>query len=230
MSVVKVEDDVVKIADKIGQTNPHDATAKKLEWSPKFSVVNSGAEIIRTACGVKKVFIDSLFTAERDDSAQTKSDADGEVVPSTTEVEVLDYYDFEVLVRSDNKILAFSQQGEESGKLELDMNEIGIALQLIEQGNTNPQLFKDLGTTLYSALFPSKIDGHLRATRAGAETAGCGVRLRLVIEPPELAALPWEFLYHQVGVLVAGFGSAPGRLTYLATVSRSIPSSRAICR
>lgn len=30
---------------------------------------------------------------------------------------------------------------------------------------------------------------------AVAEAAGCGVRLRLMIEPPELYALPWEFLY-----------------------------------
>ncbi|MDF5721407.1 MAG: hypothetical protein PUP91_13200 [Rhizonema sp. PD37] len=50
---------------------------------------------------------------------------------------------------------------------------------------------------LYQALFPNKIYGQLRATIAGAEAGDCNVRLRLVFESPELAALPWEFLYDE---------------------------------
>jgi CHAT domain-containing protein len=37
----------------------------------------------------------------------------------------------------------------------------------------------------------------LRATIAGAQAGGYDVRLRLVFESPETAALPWEFLYDE---------------------------------
>lgn len=124
----------------------------------------------------------------------------------------MNYHDFELLVTPDHKIRASSEQGEEEGELRLDMNEIGLALQLIEHGSrhaarrdavradlparsTNAALLKGLGTRLYQALFPADIYGHLRASVAGAEAVRHGVRLRLIIEPPELSALPWEFLY-----------------------------------
>lgn len=105
------------------------------------------------------------------------------------------YHDLELLVTTDHKIRAFSQQGEEKGKLHLDMNEIGLTLQLIEQERTNVDLLKGLGGKLYQALFPPAIHAHLRATVAAAEAKGQGVRIRLIIESPALAALSWEFLY-----------------------------------
>jgi hypothetical protein len=77
------------------------------------------------------------------------------------------------------------------------MNRIKLALRLIEPRQTDVELLKSLGGELYQALFPPKIHSHLRATIAGAESSGCGVRLRLVFDSPELAALPWEFLYDE---------------------------------
>ena len=124
----------------------------------------------------------------------------------------MQYRDFELLVTSDHKIRASSEQGEEEGELRLNRNEIGLALQLIEHASRhaarrdaartsapasgiNAALLKTLGTKLYDALFPADVHAHFRATVAGAEAEECGVRLRLIIEPPDLAALPWEFLY-----------------------------------
>ena len=107
----------------------------------------------------------------------------------------MDYQDFELLVTPDREIRAASEQGEVGDELHLDVNEIRLALQLIEQRSTNAALLKGLGTQLYGALFPADIHAHLRASIAGAEAAGCGVRLRLTMEPPELSSLPWEFLY-----------------------------------
>lgn len=107
----------------------------------------------------------------------------------------MNYYDFELLVTSDYKIRVTSERGEADDELHLDTNEIGLTLQLIEQAQTNAALLRGLGTRLYEALFPADIHAHLQASIAGAEALGCGVRLRLVMEPPEIAALPWEFLY-----------------------------------
>ena len=109
----------------------------------------------------------------------------------------MSYQDFQVLVTADRKIRASSNQGDEWGELRLDVNTIKLALNLIEKRQTNADLLKGLGGELYQALFPNKVHGHWRATRAGAEAAGSGARRRLIFEAPELAALPWEFLYDE---------------------------------
>ena len=107
------------------------------------------------------------------------------------------YQDFQVLVTADRKIRASSEQGDEWGELRLEMNKIKLTLNLVEKRQTDADLLKGLGGELYQALFPNKVHGHWRATTAGAEAAGSGVRLRLIFEAPELAALPWEFLYDE---------------------------------
>jgi hypothetical protein len=111
------------------------------------------------------------------------------------EAQIMDYQDFELLVTPDREIRAASEQGEVADELHLDVNEIGLSLELVERKSTNAALLKGLGTRLYQALFPADVHAHLRASVAGAEAAGHGVRLRLTVEPPELSALPWEFLY-----------------------------------
>ncbi|MCV3214843.1 CHAT domain-containing protein [Plectonema radiosum NIES-515] len=110
---------------------------------------------------------------------------------------IMNYHDFQILVTKDNKIRASSEQGDESGELRLEMNRIKHTLKLIEHQVKDADLLKGLGNELYQALFPPKIHGQLRATMAGAQANGYAVRLRLVFESPELAALPWEFLYDE---------------------------------
>ncbi|MBD2603251.1 leucine-rich repeat domain-containing protein [Scytonema hofmannii FACHB-248] len=109
----------------------------------------------------------------------------------------MNYHDFQILVNKDNKIRASSEQGDESGELRLEMNRIKQTLKLIEHQVKDADLLKGLGNELYQALFPPKIHGQLRATIAGAQANGYAVRLRLVFDSPELAALPWEFLYDE---------------------------------
>ncbi|MDJ0732663.1 MAG: CHAT domain-containing protein [Nostocaceae cyanobacterium] len=105
------------------------------------------------------------------------------------------YHDFQVLVTDDNKIRVCSDQGDIWDEFRLEMNEIDLTLQLIEEKKTNSKLLKRLGDKFYQVLFPTNIRSQLRATMADAETSQCGVRLRLVFKSPELAKLPWEFLY-----------------------------------
>lgn len=109
----------------------------------------------------------------------------------------MNYLDFQLLVTADKKIRASSEQGEDTGELRLEMNRIKLSLKLIESRQTDTDLLKALGGELYQALFPSEIRSHLRATIAGANAHGDNVRLRLIFESPELAALPWEFLYDE---------------------------------
>ncbi|MGB3758334.1 MAG: AAA-like domain-containing protein [Rivularia sp. (in: cyanobacteria)] len=109
----------------------------------------------------------------------------------------MNYQDFQILVDKNHHIRASSEQGEVSGELCWEKNQIKLSLQLIDSGNTNSELLKALGSQLYQALFPDKINARFHATIAGAKANQESVRLRLVFESPELAALPWEFLYDE---------------------------------
>ena len=107
----------------------------------------------------------------------------------------MNYQDFQILVSKNKNIRASSEQGEVTSELLLDTNKINLTLKLIEQNQTNPELLKALGNELYQALFPNQINARFHATMAGAQANQDNVRLRLVFESPELASLPWEFLY-----------------------------------
>ena len=109
----------------------------------------------------------------------------------------MNYRDFQIIVDKNNNIRASSEQGEVSSELSWKKNEIQLSLQLIDSGRTNSELFKALGSQLYQALFPDKINGRFHATVANAQANQENVRLRLIFESPELASLPWEFLYDE---------------------------------
>ncbi|MDJ0798240.1 MAG: CHAT domain-containing protein [Calothrix sp. MO_167.B12] len=107
------------------------------------------------------------------------------------------YQDFQILVDHNHNIRVSSEQGEVSGELHLSKNQINLTLKLIESQQTNSELLKALGGELYQALFPNQINARFHATMAGAQADNYNVRLRLIFESPELAALPWEFLYDE---------------------------------
>jgi len=67
-------------------------------------------------------------------------------------------------------------------------------LQAIENGETDEDFFIAFGQHLFDALLPGKVRGCFR-TAAGLLSQGQRLRLRLRLRPPELSALPWEFLY-----------------------------------
>lgn len=109
---------------------------------------------------------------------------------------IINYQDFQILV-DNNTIRASSEQGEVSEVFSLNKNEIKLALKLIESEQTDKELLKALGNTLYHALFPNQINARFHATLAGAASNNQSVRLRLIFQSPEIAALPWEFLYDE---------------------------------
>ena len=107
------------------------------------------------------------------------------------------YQDFQILVDKNNNIRASSEQGEVGSELRWEKNQIKLTLQLIDSRQTNSELLKALGSQLYRAIFPDKINARFHATIAAAQHKKESVRLRLIFESPELAALPWEFLYDE---------------------------------
>ena len=109
----------------------------------------------------------------------------------------VEYQEFQILVDENNQIRVSSSQGDEHGALNLDINKIKLTLKLIELEQTNKDLFKALGSELYQALFPNQINARLHATIASAQEKKKSVRLRLIFESPQLASLPWEFLYDE---------------------------------
>lgn len=54
---------------------------------------------------------------------------------------------------------------------------------------------KDFGKKLFDALLTGKIQSCYDVSLHDAAKQGKGLRMKLRIEPPELVALPWEFLY-----------------------------------
>jgi small GTP-binding protein len=108
----------------------------------------------------------------------------------------MNYHDFQILVTADRRIRASSEQGDAWGELHLEVNKLQLALNLVEKKQSDAPLLRNLGGELYRALLPPTIHSHLRATRAGAGV-GNNVRIRLVFESPDIAALPWEFLYDE---------------------------------
>jgi hypothetical protein len=104
------------------------------------------------------------------------------------------YDNFDLRVARDGQIYATSREGEAGPvRLQLDRNELSLALPLIEQEGANPELVREVGRQLYQALFPAPILAHFERSRAAAPDRR--LRLRLRIESDELAFLPWEFLF-----------------------------------
>ena len=109
----------------------------------------------------------------------------------------INYQDFQIIVDKNHNIRASSEEGDVSDELHWGKNQINLTLQLIDSKQTNRELLKALGSQLYQALFPDKINARFHATIASAQAKKESVRLRLIFESPELASLPWEFLYDE---------------------------------
>ncbi len=109
----------------------------------------------------------------------------------------MDYIDLSIRVQDDADVLASSDLGESYGRLNLNPDEIRPMLDAIDKDDTDGELLKKLGKILFDALFDKSISNHLAAVLAEGESTGRGVRLRLIFEKPQIAAIPWEFLYDE---------------------------------
>ncbi|MEJ7655290.1 MAG: hypothetical protein WKH64_19120 [Chloroflexia bacterium] len=112
------------------------------------------------------------------------------------------YYDFDMWIAQEADgyypTRARSESmGEDSGKITAaELVSIREALERLASDNINESLLKEIGGLFYSVLFSGSV-GSLFQKSLGQVYADPdrGVRVRLRIEPPDVAVLPWELVY-----------------------------------
>jgi hypothetical protein len=126
----------------------------------------------------------------------------------------VDYLDFELEITTGSdgsyatRVLR-SPAGEASGSMTFPLDTLALqnrlqALQLalLKSGRgrrrielPETQLVRQFGTELWDALFAGDIVNRFDVSRSKARARDMGLRVKLRVNVPELAALPWEFLY-----------------------------------
>jgi tetratricopeptide (TPR) repeat protein len=124
------------------------------------------------------------------------------------------YDDFELLVMQQGtdgyptRVIS-AAAGEAQGTLSFDSasDDVQRALTRIQAEETDEELFISLGRTLFQHLFSGEVEDVYRASLGYARAQGKGLRIRLRLEPPELSAIPWEYLYDELNDLFLGVSS-----------------------
>ena len=128
------------------------------------------------------------------------------------------YLDFEIDVRTDDASGGYtvavvnSPAGEERAAVFLPFGELELKNRLLELQNallrsggarrraltSHEQTVQNFGRELFDFLLPGEVRSLYRSSRGKANAAGQGLRLKLRISDPALAALPWEFPFDPV--------------------------------
>lgn len=120
------------------------------------------------------------------------------------------FADFEILVGAASAPgrypaqVIISPAGQASAALAFDFDVLQPLLDRLAGGSTDEVFFIQLGQTLFNALLPEPLNDLYRASLGHTRGAGKRLRLRLRADPPELAALPWEYLYDPSAELFLG--------------------------
>jgi hypothetical protein len=125
----------------------------------------------------------------------------------------MEFYDFDIEIGQgsgrDYPIKVDSPTGEPSGTMRFPFDDLelksqlqGVQIALLRSGGIRRDIMsdeehavQDFGHKLFDALLNDRVREGFRRSRDRAHTEGKGLRVRLRIEAPELACLPWEFLY-----------------------------------
>ncbi|RLC18431.1 MAG: hypothetical protein DRI57_08430, partial [Deltaproteobacteria bacterium] len=109
-----------------------------------------------------------------------------------------EYTDFYLHIGPDGHIRAVSDEGEELGKISVEVSsDIQDYLEKIEKNKTNAKELKQFGIKLYDIVFTAKVHTLFSKSEAVAREKRQKIRIRLTIEPDSLASLPWEFTYRE---------------------------------
>ncbi len=124
----------------------------------------------------------------------------------------LSYLDFDLLIeRAGDRYRARvldSPAGEVSGEFAIPFSDTDLELFVLRMGRSRGtvrgiespamEAAKDFGGRLYDSVFAGDLAGCLRSSLDEAGRAQSGLRIRLRLsDVPELADLPWEFLYNR---------------------------------
>lgn len=117
----------------------------------------------------------------------------------------MEYQDFDIRIEkgADGYLLIANSLnfGEAHNELRMDLvtSELQSDLERLAARQTDQHFLNHFGIKLYNALFPGDIDRIFQ--RSFGETllrAETGIRVRLRIQVPEIASIPWEFLYSSI--------------------------------
>jgi hypothetical protein len=121
------------------------------------------------------------------------------------------YLDFDLLIQRVEKDyhaqVLNSPAGQAAIRFQIPFSEIELENFLLKFGRPQRRIrridspevkaAKIFGERLFAAVFNGEVYGCLRSSLEEAESQGCGLRIRLrLTEVPELADLPWEYLYN----------------------------------
>lgn len=131
------------------------------------------------------------------------------------------YENFEILIgtrqnHSAPLTLTQSPAGDASATCILDPNaaDVQSALERLEDNDIDGELLQKLGKRLLEAIFRAEINNRFSASLNLMRQRGARLRLRLRIEDPLLASLPWELLYHPDGDSFLGVSAETSIVRY----------------
>ncbi len=146
----------------------------------------------------------------------------------------MDYLDFDIAVEAGTSgtyqvSVVQSPAGEAHGEMTFPYDRLALknkiqALQiaLLRSGGSRragpsaeDKSVEELGSDLFASLFKGEIGSRLDVSRSIAQNDGKGVRIKLRIAAPELAGLPWEYLYDAAGGDYLALGISTPVIRYL---------------
>ncbi len=145
----------------------------------------------------------------------------------------MDYLDFDIAVEAGTSgtyevSVVQSPAGEAHGEMTFPYDRLALqnkiqALQiaLLRSGGTRraasveDKSVEELGTDLFASLFKGEVGSRLDVSRTIAQSGGKGVRIKLRISAPELAGLPWEYLYDAARGNYLALGTSTPVVRYL---------------
>lgn len=128
-------------------------------------------------------------------------------------MEHLEYLDFDLEITHeagrDYLIKTHSPAGEAEGRLRFPYDDVALENHLLKLQNAllrsggptrrslsaEEQAVQIFGRALFDALMDGDVGRRYAVCRARADQEDKGLRLRLHIQSPDLAALPWEYLF-----------------------------------
>lgn len=120
----------------------------------------------------------------------------------------MDYLDFEVDIAPENggtypvrAACSVAGEAHENMQFPFDQQALGIQLSALQNAllssgaSTAQMVVQNFGKALFNALFVGDVRSLYAVSRNRASSQGNGLRLQLRIQPAELVAVPWEFMY-----------------------------------
>jgi CHAT domain-containing protein len=118
---------------------------------------------------------------------------------------IREFLDFEILMEATGEtnryrlrvINAPGQAGDAKAKVILNKDKLKKELKRLQRGFVDHGFLKNFGQLLYQNLFVDNLAASYQRALTQARLEKKGLRLRLLIDAPELQTLPWEYLYDQ---------------------------------